>query len=62
MGTIPHPLTTGLRPHHSPHGRDEMTIQRERQIRHAIGLTVTVFAGFAIGASGGAALFILLGA
>ena len=39
-----------------------MTIQRQRRRRHAIGLTITVFAGFAIGASGGAALFILLGA
>ena len=39
-----------------------MTIQRERQIRHAIGLTITVFIGFAIGAVGGAATFILLGA
>ena len=39
-----------------------MHIKRQRQIRHAIGLTITVFAGFALGASGGAALFILLGA
>ena len=39
-----------------------MTIQRQRRRRHAIALTVTVLIGFAIGASGGAALFILLGA
>ena len=39
-----------------------MTIKRQRQIRHAIGLTITVFIGFAIGASGGAAVFIFLGA
>lgn len=39
-----------------------MTIKRQRQIRHAVGMTITVFAGFAIGATGGAAVFILLGA
>ena len=39
-----------------------MHIKRQRQIRHAIALTVTVFAGFAFGAVGGAATFILLGA
>ena len=39
-----------------------MHIKRQRQIRHAIGLTITVFIGFALGAVGGAATFILLGA
>ena len=39
-----------------------MHIKRQRQIRHAIGLAATVFIGFAFGAVGGAATFILLGA
>ena len=39
-----------------------MTIQRQRRRRHAIGLAATVFIGFALGAVGGAATFILLGA
>ena len=39
-----------------------MTIQRQRRRRHAIGLTITVFIGFALGAVGGAATFMLLGA